>query len=338
MRVAVEIDDLLKIMGDLYSAGADDDLLPLNVTYVMQNPRLCADAPSLKYIVYLHSAPENVERRDLVRKTWGNQRLLKNQNSRAIFLVGLPKANETQEKLRAEFSQYGDIVQGNFNDDYRNLTLKGIMGLKWISTYCAHAQYALKSDDDAFVNIFALLGVMDANADKKRLIACVNYKDGAMPILRYPRQCYKWCIKYRELIGRRGYPEYCAGVAFLLSREMVSEMYAASLKTPFFWVDDAYVSGLLPAKVSGVERVALNTHFTLKGGAAYDDYVNPATKAFRYYFVHGVSDKQRVLMWTALLRKLNETHKALLSDDVITNSIQLLKQYMMEPTKLPRVR
>ncbi|KAI0234284.1 Beta-1,3-galactosyltransferase 1, partial [Lamellibrachia satsuma] len=191
--------------------------------------------------VYLHSAPGNSERRDLVRQTWANRRLLKYHNSRVVFLLGLPKNNETQVKLRAEFAQHGDIVQGNFDDDYRNLTLKGIMGLKWISTYCAQAQYALKSDDDAFVNIFGLLDVMEKNTDKKRLIACVAYNEGSMPILRYPRKCYKWCIKYWELIGRSHYPQYCSGLAFLLSREMVSEMYAASLKTPFFWVDDAYV-------------------------------------------------------------------------------------------------
>ncbi|KAI0234287.1 Lactosylceramide 1,3-N-acetyl-beta-D-glucosaminyltransferase A [Lamellibrachia satsuma] len=325
-------------MGEMYGADADNKLLPANVSYVMHNPRLCADASSLKYIVYLHSAPGNSERRDLVRQTWGNRQLLKDQNSRVVFLLGLPKNNDTQETLRAEFAQHGDIVQGNFHDDYRNLTLKGIMGLKWISTYCAQAQYALKSDDDAFVNIFSLLGVMDGNADKKRLIACVSYPAGSMPILRYPRKCFKWCIKYREMIGRHGYPQYCAGVAFLLSREMVSEMYAASLKTPFFWVDDAYVSGLLPAKVNGVERVALNSHFSLQGRDAYEAYMDPAIKEVKYYFVHGMTIKQRVMMWCALLRKLNETQKALLSDDVMINSTVLLSHYMRVTTaKLPRV-
>ena len=326
-------------MGDLYSADADEDLLPLNVTYVMHNPRLCADVPSLKYIVYLHSAPGNSKRRDLVRQTWGNRRLLKKQNSRVVFLVGLPKDNGTQEKLKAEFSQYGDLVQGNFRDDYRNLTLKGIMGLKWISTYCAQAQYALKSDDDAFINIFGLIDVMDKNADKKRMIACVQYHNDSMPILRYPRKCYKWCIKYRELIGLRSYPAYCAGLAFLLSREMVSQMYAASLKTPFFWVDDAYVSGLLPAKVSGVERVPLNRHFSLGGHDAYAAYMNPNMTELKHYFVHGMTDKKRVEMWSALLRKLNDTQKALLADSVETNATQLLNRFLATTTvKLPKAR
>ena len=327
VRVAIEINDLIKVMGDLYSNDTDDDQLPMNVSYVMHNPRLCADAPNLKYIVYFHSAPRNRERRDIMRQTWGNARLLKDQSSRVVFLVGLPKDNATQENLLTEFAQHGDIVQGNFHDDYRNLTLKGIMGLKWISTYCAQAQYALKSDDDAFVNIFGMMGVMEEHADKNRIIACVAYKEGSMPILRYPRKCYKWCIKYREMIGREYYPPYCAGLAFLLSREMVSEMYAASLNTPFFWVDDAFVSGLLPSKVSGLERVALNRHFCLGGHEAYAAYMNPEVKELKHYLIHGVSNLQRVEMWRALLQKLNSTQKALLSNDVETNATMLLTRY-----------
>ena len=340
VHVAIEIDDLLKVMGELYSDDADKDELPMNVSYVMQNPRLCADAPNLKYIVYFHSAPGNTERRDLMRQTWGNARLLKDHSSRVVFLVGLPKDNATQENLRTEFAQHGDIVQGNFHDDYRNLTLKGIMGLKWISTYCAQAQYALKSDDDAFVNIFGVMGVMEKYADKNKLVACIAYNEGSMPILRYPRSCYKWCIKYREMIGRRFYPKYCAGLAFLLSGEMVSEMYAASLKTPFFWVDDAFVTGLLPGKVSGIEHVALNRHFSLTGRDAYAAYMNPEVKELKHYFIHGLSNLQRVEMWRALLQKLNSTQRALLSDDVETNATILLSRYAtttLKP-KLPAVR
>ena len=325
-------------MGDMYGTDTSNDQLPANVSYVMHNPRLCADASSLKYIVYLHSAPGNSERRDLVRQTWGNRRLLKDKNSRVVFLLGLPKDNETQQKLRAEFAQHGDIVQGNFHDAYRNLTLKGIMGLKWISTYCAQAQYVLKSDDDAFVNIFSLLGVMDGNTDKKRLIACVSYKEGSMGILRYPKKCSKWCIKYHEMIGRRVYPRYCAGLAFLLSREMVPEMYIASLKTPFFWVDDAYVSGLLPSKVIGVEYLPLKAHFTFSVRDV-KFFLKSAMKDLKHHFMHGMTIKQRVEMWSALLRKLNDTQKALLSEDVITNSTLLLSRYTAATTtKLPRVK
>ena len=40
-----------------------------------------------------------------------------------------------------------------FQDTYHNLTLKTIMGLKWMSIFCPQAQYVLKTDDDIYVNV-----------------------------------------------------------------------------------------------------------------------------------------------------------------------------------------
>ena len=59
--------------------------------------------------------------------------------------------------------------------------------------------------------------------------------------------------------------KYCAGLAFAISRDLVSKMYDQSLVTPFFWVDDAYVTGLLTANLTGVNRVPLNKYMSLFG-------------------------------------------------------------------------
>ncbi|KAL6734116.1 hypothetical protein Aduo_004690 [Ancylostoma duodenale] len=41
-----------------------------------------------------------------------------------IFSVGLPNSTKQQEELRNESRVYGDILQANYVDTYRNLTLK----------------------------------------------------------------------------------------------------------------------------------------------------------------------------------------------------------------------
>lgn len=43
---------------------------------------------------------------------------------------------------------------------YRNLILKFIFVLKWMSSFCGNVKYGLKVDDDVFVNIFNLIFVM----------------------------------------------------------------------------------------------------------------------------------------------------------------------------------
>ena len=48
----------------------------------------------------------------------------------------------------------------SFQDSYHNLTLKTVMGLKWTSIFCPHAQFILKTDDDIYVNVPLLTSVV----------------------------------------------------------------------------------------------------------------------------------------------------------------------------------
>ena len=56
---------------------------------------------------------------------------------------------------------HGDLVQENFVDSYRNLTLKTLMAIRWASTYCSNANFVLKIDDDVLVNPSPLLEYLD---------------------------------------------------------------------------------------------------------------------------------------------------------------------------------
>lgn len=49
------------------------------------------------------------------------------------------------------------MLKEDFVDTYHNLTYKGIAALRWIDTYCSHATFVLKTDDDIFVNMFSLV-------------------------------------------------------------------------------------------------------------------------------------------------------------------------------------
>ena len=70
--------------------------------------------------------------------------------------------------IASEQAKYGDVVQGNFVDHYRNLTLKNVMGLKWTGRYCADAQFVLKSDDDAFIDVAQLRRFVDRTFGPRR--------------------------------------------------------------------------------------------------------------------------------------------------------------------------
>ena len=60
---------------------------------------------------------------------------------RLAFIFGrLTSTPGAEEALDAENKQYGDIVQGNFDENYRNLTLKSLTDLDWVINYCPAAQ------------------------------------------------------------------------------------------------------------------------------------------------------------------------------------------------------
>jgi len=46
------------------------------------------------------------------------------------------------------------------------MTLKAVMGLRWLAEFCPEAPYAIKADDDTFLNIFEIVPKMTDNIDK----------------------------------------------------------------------------------------------------------------------------------------------------------------------------
>ncbi|KAM7392130.1 hypothetical protein PAMP_022763 [Pampus punctatissimus] len=64
---------------------------------------------------------------------------------------------DIQDKLEEESRKHADIIQMNFVDSYKNLTIKTMMMMKWLATHCPNAFYAMKVDADIFVNVFYLI-------------------------------------------------------------------------------------------------------------------------------------------------------------------------------------
>ena len=84
----------------------------------------------IHWIFYVHSSIVNYQKRQVIRKTWGFPRLFKDYNMRILFVVGKSDIESTQQKLEMEYSLYGDILQGDFLDTYKNLTYKAVFTLR----------------------------------------------------------------------------------------------------------------------------------------------------------------------------------------------------------------
>jgi len=133
---------------------------PHDFTYIL-NPefQVCghknAREPPVYLLIYVHTTPKNLKRRLSIRETWARRSMFR--DIRIVFMMGRTDELKTKHLIDLEANTYNDIVQEDFLDSYRNLTYKGIMAMKWISTYCNKTKYILKVDDDIITNTFVIL-------------------------------------------------------------------------------------------------------------------------------------------------------------------------------------
>ncbi|KAL3857932.1 hypothetical protein ACJMK2_012557 [Sinanodonta woodiana] len=231
--------------------------MPFMPKYLINNPNICQNIESLFILVIFHSAAFHFDQRKFLRQTWANKDLLRSHTMRVLFLVGLPREYSIQERLQKENDQHGDIVQGDFIDDYHNLTHKGVMGFKWIIENCNNAKYVIKIDDDVFVNVFYLIEIVLPVVEKHpRHIFCYTRENNT--VARNGRHAVD--KHYFPGVRRLPFP-FCAGPFVLIPNALVVKLYAASLRTPFIWLEDVYLFGILPLVTGNVSLFHLpNCH------------------------------------------------------------------------------
>ncbi|XP_030372044.1 beta-1,3-galactosyltransferase 5 [Scaptodrosophila lebanonensis] len=255
------------------TAGTDDgQLIDLRgFFYLMAQPPCEWHTQAL---ILVHTAPGNVEKRTLIRQTWGSESLLARTPVRLVFLLGaVPEAEGAlQLALIAENEQHKDMVQGNFQDAYRNMTYKHVMALKWFHNNCKHAQLLIKVDDDVYVNTPRLIRNLQPFTDVPMQPATVespiNLTTTPPPMrlfLQQPRDLLlclkfvgarvkrsyrsKWRVSFSEY-AERYYPPYCPGFAIVYSADVVERLYRAAQQSRYFWVDDVMITGVLAQRTN----------------------------------------------------------------------------------------
>ena len=107
------------------------------------------------------SAPNYVysNRRKLIRETWLKHVKDPHYHRGLLdvigygFILGQTSNQTAQKEIEEESKIYGDILQVKMDDTYRNLTLKTVSILNWVNSNYAHADFAIKIDDDVYVNV-----------------------------------------------------------------------------------------------------------------------------------------------------------------------------------------
>ncbi|CAL1542270.1 unnamed protein product [Lymnaea stagnalis] len=232
--------------------------------YIMADADRCRGVKELDIIIIVHTAPANMERRQRIRDTFGNEDLFVPFRVRTAFLLGKTVNRTLERMLWLEHATYNDTVMGDFIDDYHNLSLKGVMGYRWVSEYCTNSRFVLKIDDDVMINMYKLLySFLNHMSGKPKSIFCNLWHKNTMPILRQG----KWKVEPHVFSKRSTFPyDYCSGFVVIMTTDLMGPMFEAAMTTPFFWIDDVYLFGMLPSVVGSVTyyNYALDRNMTLK--------------------------------------------------------------------------
>ena len=201
---------------------------------------------SLDIIIFVHTRAANMERRQLIRKTWASIQQQDGLHMRTVFVIGRDVTTpDVQEKILADARQHGDVIQFDFVDSYRNLTLKHLGGLRWVLRHCnSDVRTIVKLDDDVWVNMTALVEFTHTvtQEELERSVWCMVNNNA--PVFR---QGSKWAVS-EEDFQNDTYPPYCMGAAILYSPYNARKFLQAAQTEKFFWIDDVFVSGILRQK------------------------------------------------------------------------------------------
>ncbi|XP_038107031.1 beta-1,3-galactosyltransferase 5 [Culex quinquefasciatus] len=225
---------------DLYERGHFND----PVTFA----RICDEnGASVNLLVLITSAPSRQDHRMAIRQTWGHFGTRRDVG--IGFMLGNSRDPATEEQLSAENLLYGDLIRGHFDDAYLNLTLKTLSMFEWTASHCSGAKYLLKTDDDMFVNVPRLLDFVGEKSGEKRTI--YGRLAERWPPVRDENS--KYFVSLEEFSPAR-YPSFTTGPAYLLTADIIPELFSKALEMPFFKMEDVFLTGIVAEQLQ-IQRV-----------------------------------------------------------------------------------
>ncbi|XP_022084579.1 beta-1,3-galactosyltransferase 5-like [Acanthaster planci] len=264
-----------------------------SLTIVPQIEPCCfARQGSIFLLILVTSSPRQFKIRNAIRETWASVSRVAGVSVRRVltrFLLGRadPILERTQSWIEAENEQHGDILQGDFDDVYRNLTLKTIAGIEWAGRQCPAAAYVMKTDSDVFVNVDGIVRYLSNSSEQQHVtpFAVGDVAKGAKPIRNDVLKWYTSESEYPQLT----YPPFMKGPGYIVSSEVVRLLIESFPRTPLFVWEDVYVGmclkklGIAPTADKRFETYAV-------------DVVNGCSIS-RRFLIHGVKYYKMRSLW-----------------------------------------
>ncbi|KAM4728611.1 beta-1,3-galactosyltransferase 2-like [Anableps anableps] len=210
--------------------------------YIINELDKCGPRQLAPFLVLLIATEaRQVEARNAIRQTWGNESVFPSLGFIRLFLLG-KKEGELgllqQKMLEAESRRHHDIIQQDFLDSYKNLTIKTLMGMNWVAMHCPTASYVMKTDSDMFVNTeYLVYKLLRPELKPRKNYFTGNNMRGFAP---NRNKNSKWYMP-PELYPGDKYPTFCSGTGYVFSGDLARKIYWTSLSIRHLHLEDVYV-------------------------------------------------------------------------------------------------
>ncbi|XP_056605942.1 beta-1,3-galactosyltransferase 1 [Triplophysa dalaica] len=266
-------------------------LNPHNFKFLINEAKKCEGTPPF-LVLLISTNHKEFNARQAIRETWGDENTFGDVRILTLFLLGFNTEPVLNQMVEQESQIFHDILVEDFVDSYHNLTLKTLMGMRWVSTYCSDARYVMKTDSDIFINMDNLVfNLLRPNAKPRRRFFTGRVINGG-PI-RDARN--KWFMS-RELYPDSRYPPFCSGTGYVFSGDVAELVYKASLHTRLLHLEDVYV-GLCLRK--------LGIHLFQNTGFNHFKMTYSLCRYRKVLTVHQISPEEILRIWNDMSNKKN---------------------------------
>ena len=131
--------------------------------------------------------------------------------------------------------EHHDLLQGDFVDTYRNLTVKTMLILEWLASRCSSASYGVKTDSDVFINVHSLVEMLSGTPTHRYMTGNVVRE---ATVHRDPNS--KWFMSENEF-PESAYPPYALGLCYVFSMDLPGQLVVASGQVKAVWLEDVYL-------------------------------------------------------------------------------------------------
>lgn len=259
---------------------------------LINHPEKCEE--DIFLLIVVKSIITQHDRREAIRRTWGQDKAVGGQKIRTLFLLGVASKEEEranyQKLLDYENRIYGDILQWDFLDSFFNLTLKEVHFLKWLDIYCDNVRYIFKGDDDVFVSPDNIVEFLQDQKVAEVLVGDVLVK--ARPIRRKENKYYI----PNALYDKSYYPPYAGGGGFVMAGALAKKLHKASETLELYPIDDVFLGMCLEVlKVTPVAHAGFKTFGIVRNKSSK---MNKEPCFFKSMLVvHKLLPSELLLMW-----------------------------------------